>query len=260
MNPAQLPDVDLKTIPKYFYYIVSISISVSIIFSLLFDEPLSLGVNLVWLLLIVLLWIPIGKGLLTAKMGITIILTYGSLEQHVIVYRDIITKNVSNYDYAFLNILLAIFIGFAICVGLSRRIGLVVNIIAVVNVILLKSLQNDKDQLYYIVVLPIVVLVVTYTVYIFRRNQDKYIYWLYGTNSPKPIINLFSMKITNAEWRCILLLKEFKSTKEIAGLENCSESAIQARLGSIYIKLKVLDRSGLMFFLGNNSVHWISEN
>lgn len=260
MSPAKLPDVDLKTIPNYFYYIVSVSISLTIVFSFIFDEPLSVGVNLVWLILICSLWIPIWKGLLTAKIGITIILTYGSLEQHVIVYRDIFTQNIANYNYSFLNILLAVFIGFAICVGLSRKIGLTVNIIAVINTILLKSLQPDPNQLYYVVVFPMVVLVVSFTVYIFRRNQDKYIYWLYGTNSPKPIINLYDLKLTNAEWRCIAYLKEFKSTKEIAGLEKCSESAIQARLGSIYTKLKVLDRPGLLFFLGNNSVHWTADD
>jgi DNA-binding NarL/FixJ family response regulator len=68
------------------------------------------------------------------------------------------------------------------------------------------------------------------------------------------------MGITEAEWRTINHLQDFKTTKDIGGIEHCTESAVQSRLGNIYMRLKVPDRPSLMYKLGQHELVWKAKS
>jgi len=97
---------------------------------------------------------------------------------------------------------------------------------------------------------------ITIFMFVFIKVFTRLLVKHYGDIHQFDELNLNDLKVSKAEFRCIHLLLEGLSTKEIAKQEKCSESAIQARLGSLYVKLKVPDRSMLMYKLGRHRLVW----
>jgi DNA-binding CsgD family transcriptional regulator len=167
---------------------------------------------------------------------------------------------------AFCSSLIIVFLAMGIGISLNRLVGVILTGVGCIDIIVVKLHENTVITPYFVIILPLVIGVVAFCSFIFRGHLDRLILHLDGRNkhlqrlkSPVPELRLREKGITRAEWRCIEGLQNGQMTKEIARAEECSESAIQGRLGSIYKKLGVKDRAELMLFLGRHTVIWESE-
>jgi DNA-binding CsgD family transcriptional regulator len=76
----------------------------------------------------------------------------------------------------------------------------------------------------------------------------------------KPMLDLSTVRLTPAECACLGYVLKGHTIKEIAHIEERSESAIQSRMGSIYKKLEVPGRAELLVLLDRHQIVWPNDS
>lgn len=192
----------------------------------------------------------------STKTGLGLLLLLGIANLQAQVTWNLVLGNLSSLDEQFSNTIIILLLGFSLIITFNRYVGKIVCLTGCANIIIIKVLQDDPLLIIYGGIIPVVIIAVSINFSLFRADLDRYIMTLYGKKGPKPVLDLGTLHITNTEWRTIQQLQRCVSTKEIAAIEECTESAIQARIGSIYTKLEVSDRSSLMYKLGQHELIW----
>lgn len=252
--------ISQKTISRNIFIFALLCIDAAIFVSIIIDSSMGnyfpVITNIILFLIGIILFVLIFFDKIKIKYAVSFLLASGIADLQAQIVQWISNIDLKILDINFGNAVIILLCSITFIIGLSKNVGILLTAMATFDMIIIKVIQNDNSLFFYTIIIPIVIIAVTISIYIFRLNYERQFVMLYGSQTGKPKLDMTQFNITKLERVCIEYFSDKIDTKEIAFLEKCKLSTIQSRFGSIFKKMNIRNRQQLGVIIGEFILDW----